>query len=95
MGCQKQFSRFFKPSEDTNAVPRWHSGWRTFAVLAAWLGLNGLIGVLYALGWIDRGILLLIALAYSVCDMICILFFCPFLFHDACYMVLVAWKSLL
>ena len=40
--------------------------------------LNGAIGLMYAAKWIDAGILLLISLAYSVCDMICILFFCPF-----------------
>lgn len=44
----------------------------------AWFGLNGAIGVLYWTGIIDEGILFLICLAYSVCDMICILFFCPF-----------------
>ncbi len=45
---------------------------------AAWLGLNGIIAALYFLQVIDMGILLLIAMAYAVCDMICILFFCPF-----------------
>ena len=50
----------------------------TWAILAAWLGLNGIIAVLYFTNIIDAGILILIALAYSVCDMICILFFCPF-----------------
>jgi len=78
MGCQKQFSRNFISTNREEAVPRWHSGWRTFSVAAAWLILNGIIGVLYFAGWIDRGILLLISLAYGVCDMICILFFCPF-----------------
>ena len=31
-----------------------------------------------ASGEFDKGILILIAIAYSVCDIICILFFCPF-----------------
>ena len=29
-------------------------------------------------GWVDDGFMILLSCAYSVCDMICILFFCPF-----------------
>ena len=76
MGCQKQFRRNFRPVESTEELPdTWRS---TFAVALVWLLLNGAIGAVYFLGWIDAGILILISLAYSVCDMICILFFCPF-----------------
>ena len=76
MGCQKQFSKNYIPRE---GGVRTASGWRSVLLVAlAWLLLNGCIGVAYFLGWIDQGILFLIALAYSVCDMICILFFCPF-----------------
>jgi len=78
MGCQKQFARNYQPQKDLTEKPKLHSGLSTFAVAAAWIALNGLIGVLYFLHLIDAGILLLISLAYSVCDMICILFFCPF-----------------
>lgn len=76
MGCQKQFARNHRPTGEEKPVLM--SGKRTFAVVAAWLGLNGLIGLIYFLGWIDAGILVLISLTYGVCDMICILFFCPF-----------------
>ena len=76
MGCQKQFARNYIPRE--NAGPRPSTRWSTLAVALAWLGLNGAIGAAYFLDWIDEGILLLISLFYSVCDMICILFFCPF-----------------
>ena len=75
-GCQKQFSRNFIPTESKE--PKLQSPWRTFAVAAAWFSLNGAIGVLYFTNIIDAGILILITLAYGVCDMICILFFCPF-----------------
>jgi len=51
---------------------------RTLAVFAAWAALNGVLGAFYLGGIFDRTIMLLIALTYSVCDMICILFFCPF-----------------
>lgn len=76
MGCQKQFRRNLKPTGREKPVLM--SGKRTFAVVAAWVGLNALIGLLYFLNIIDEGILVLISLAYGVCDMICILFFCPF-----------------
>ncbi len=76
MGCQKQFARNYIPPKEALARPHpWRS---TLAVALSWLLLNGLIGAAYFLGWIDEGILLLISLFYSVCDMICILFYCPF-----------------
>ena len=75
MGCQKQFARNYKPK---NAEVKNQSRQTTALVAVAWLFLNAVIGVLYYCSVIDRGILILIALAYSVCDIICILFFCPF-----------------
>ncbi len=78
MGCQKQFARNYRPREDTAGRVRLGTWRSTLAVLGAWLGLNGIFAVLYYTGVIDEGILLLIALFYSVSDMICILFFCPF-----------------
>ncbi len=76
MGCQKQFKRNFQPKENaihTKTLNR-GIGW----VILFWIVLNGGIGALYYVGCIDEGILVLISLFYSVCDMICILFFCPF-----------------
>ena len=76
MGCQKQFKRNYMQTGEP--VPTRRTPLRTLAVAGAWLLLNGIIGALYFLGIIDAGILILISLAYSVCDMICILYFCPF-----------------
>jgi len=78
MGCQKQFVRNYKSTNATVSEAELLSPAKTALVAGAWLALNGLIGVLYFFHIIDAGILLLISLAYSVCDMICILFFCPF-----------------
>lgn len=78
MGCQKQFKKNYMPTNREPSQVKLTSKGRVLAVLAAWIGLNGLIGILYYTGVIDAGILVLISLAYSVCDMICILFFCPF-----------------
>ena len=77
-GCQKQFARNYKPAGqlDAKAKTRLHRGVPTTIIV--WVALNGTIGGLYSAGILDAGILLLVCLAYSVCDMICILFFCPF-----------------
>ena len=75
-GCQKQFKSSFKPTGETK--PRLMSWKRTLVVFSSWALLNGAIAALYYLNVIDRGILFIISTAYGVCDMICILFFCPF-----------------
>ena len=75
-GCQKQFaSNYIKSGETQIAIPDNNS---TVLVLLVWIGFNGIFGALYLAGIFDDGIMLLISCAYSVCDMICILFFCPF-----------------
>jgi len=78
MGCQKQFAHNLKKTKKEDAKPKLLSGKITFAVAATWISLNSVIGILYFNQVIDEGILLLISLAFSICDMICILYFCPF-----------------
>ena len=76
MGCEKQFKKNYKPTGKTKLK---NVSWEvTFSIIVSWTALNSLIGLLYFSNIIDEGVLLLISLAYSVCDMICILFFCPF-----------------
>ena len=77
MGCRKQFRRNYRPpAEPKDPSAGIHRGVGITA--AAWIALNSIFVVLYHVGVLDSGIMLLISLAYSVCDMICILFFCPF-----------------
>lgn len=79
MGCQKQFAHNYIPTVESDGGRHRLGTWRsTLAVLLVWLSLNGAIAALYYTGIIDEGILVLIFLFYSVSDMICILFFCPF-----------------
>ena len=75
-GCQKQFSRNYIKSGETNIVIADNNA----AVLIAliWVVFNGIFGALRMIGIFDDGIMVLLCSAYSVCDMICILFFCPF-----------------
>lgn len=77
MGCQKQFIKNYKKT-DAPDVDRKELNRGVPTVIISWLLLNGVIALLYKLQLFSDGVLLLIALAYSVCDMICILFFCPF-----------------
>ena len=77
MGCQKQFKHNYEPIGE-GIIPANQSGRTTALVATVWLALNGVLGLLYFLGVIDKGILILIALGFSICDIICILFFCPF-----------------
>ena len=85
MGSQKQHKRNYVPSgEEKPVLQSWK---RTLLVVASWVLLNTTFGVLYFFDIFDQGILMIIALMYSVSDMICILFFCPFqtwMMHNRC-----------
>lgn len=77
MGCQKQFARNFEAYDDDRKPI--NQSWKVTALVAVvWITLNAVIGGLYFSHLIDKGILILIAIGYSICDIICILFFCPF-----------------
>ena len=75
-GCQKQFARnYIKSGETGIEIPD-----NNAAVLVAliWIVFNAVFGALHMEGVLDDGIMILLCSAYSVCDIICILFFCPF-----------------
>ena len=75
-GCQKQFAcNYIKSGSTEISIPD-----NNAAVLIAliWIVFNGIFGALYLTGILDDGIMILLCSAYSVCDIICILFFCPF-----------------
>jgi len=78
MGCQKQFSGNYQPTGVDLTDLKLDTWKSTFAVAVAWFALNGLFGWLYYKDIVDTGFMFLLCLFYSVCDMICILFFCPF-----------------
>ena len=75
-GCQKQFARNYIKSGRTEIIIPDNNA--TVLVALIWIGFNGVIGAFHVLGILDDGIMILISGAYSVCDIICILFFCPF-----------------
>lgn len=81
MGSQKQFARNFMPNDNfstiTDAVKTKHLK-HTVSIAAIWIILNAGIAALFFTGIIDEAILLIISLFFAVCDIICILFYCPF-----------------
>ena len=85
MGSQKQHYRNYRPSgEDKPELQSWKV---TLLVFLSWVGFNAIFGVLYFTHIIDQGLLMILSLMYSVSDMICILYFCPFqtwMMHNRC-----------
>ena len=85
MGSQKQFRRNYLPSGEEK--PKLQSWKVTLLVFSSWALLNGAFAALFYLNIFDQGVMVLISLTYAVCDMICILFFCPFqtwMMHNRC-----------
>lgn len=75
-GCQKQFAcNYIKSGKTELQIQDNHA---SVLVLLAWISFNMVFGALHMTGLLDDGIMLLLCSAYSVCDVICILFFCPF-----------------
>ena len=75
-GCQKQFARNYIKTGKTHI--EMHENNATVLVALIWIFFNGIFGALHMTGILDDGIMILLSGVYSICDMICILFFCPF-----------------
>ena len=79
LGCQKMFASRLRPTGRMPGGAEIRKADRGAVwVLLVWLGANGVILVLWrVLNW-EPVYLLCLAGFYSVCDIVCILFFCPF-----------------
>lgn len=75
-GCQKQFAKNYIKSGSMDLVISDNNS--TVLVALIWIVFNGIFGALHMSGILDDGIMILLCSAYSVGDIICILFFCPF-----------------
>ncbi|MBR4304285.1 MAG: hypothetical protein IKT81_03025 [Clostridia bacterium] len=78
MGCQKQFKRNFKPRETEKTDVITHKKYSAIIVAAVTVAVAAIIGGLYYAGIINEEIIFIICLFFSIVDMVCILFFCPF-----------------
>ncbi len=83
MGCQKMFPRHAKPSGETPTPAQW-SAWRrenrrgTRTVALSWLVLAAGIAALRFSGVFQAEELVLLSTVFYVCDLVCVLFWCPF-----------------
>jgi len=81
-GCMKQYPSSFEgtssydPEALRQAVRTQNRG--AVKVAVVWLAVNGLFGLLYLADVFTISELLLLSALYYPCDLICVLFFCPF-----------------
>ena len=83
LGSQKLFKERFRPLREKINVQSLKDYTRNTArsagrIMLMWLALIALISLLYAFGRIGDTILFLITALFFVCDLICVLIWCPF-----------------
>ncbi len=83
LGSQKHFKERFKPIQEkiNYQALREHIISTTkaaYKVFFLWLALLAVIGILFFSHIIDEKILFLISVCFYVCDLICVLIWCPF-----------------
>ena len=83
LGSQKLFAQHYRPASEAvkkDALRKYmnKSARSAALVLVLWVAFIGAIGGLYFLDIIDKKILFLFSACFYVCDLICVLFWCPF-----------------
>ena len=83
LGSMKLFANRFQPVRDkfsyetmrTYIITTTKAAYKVFLL---WCGLLAVIGSLYYIGILDMPMLFLICVVFYVCDLICVLIWCPF-----------------
>lgn len=83
LGSQKLFANRFKPIREKinhEALKSYiiTTTQAAFKVFILWCALIAAIGILYYSGVIDKKMLFMISVFFYVCDLICVLIWCPF-----------------
>ena len=83
LGSQKLFELHFKPIRDKinyQALRNYvvSTTKSAYKVLLLWVALLTVLGVLYFTHIIDRKVLFMVCALFYVCDLICVLIWCPF-----------------
>ena len=83
IGSQKQFSTLFRPIREKinfkNLKQYILDTTRSaYLVMLLWIVVNSIIGLLYGMEILDTGGVILITTFFYVCDLICVLLWCPF-----------------
>jgi len=89
LGCQKAFARRFHPSGQSPSKEELRFANKgALIALLFWVILNSLFFIgHHTISWMDDRFMVCLAAFYGVCDIICILFFCPFqawMMHNRC-----------
>ena len=83
LGSQKLFARRYRPAGDSIDYEGLHSYTiqstkAAYKMFALWWALLAVIGMLYYAGVVGKTGLFLISVFFYVCDLICVLIWCPF-----------------
>ncbi len=82
MGSKKEFAREYVPVEGFDSLQMYRyvqkNNLSAIRVLIAWLSLNAVFGALYVFDIIEAKELILLSLFYYVCDLLCVVIWCPF-----------------
>ena len=83
LGSQKLFRQRFRPIRDKinyTALKKHIQSTSKSAgnVMLLWMAFTACIGALYFFGILDKRMLLLLSIVFYVCDLICVLVWCPF-----------------
>ena len=82
MGSRKEFSHYYRPVEDYDELKMYRyiqkNNLSAIWVLLAWLSFNAIFGALYVFDIIETKELILLSIFYYVCDLICVVIWCPF-----------------
>ena len=83
MGCLKQFrEKYSAPKEPYDKLKLYENVQKmnisAMKVLLVWLLLNSVAGILYLYHVIGVTELLILSIFYYVCDLVCVIFWCPF-----------------
>ena len=83
LGSQKHFGFRFRPIKEkinkdalkNHIISTSKSAYKVFII---WFILTVVLGALHRMGYLSREIMLLISMCFFVCDLICVLIWCPF-----------------
>ena len=91
IGSQKVFESLFKPIKEKINYKNLKQYIKdttqsAYKVMLIWIVLTVFISILYMGGIIDTGMMILISTCFYVCDLICVLSWCPFrlIMHNKC-----------
>lgn len=91
IGSQKVFEALFRPIKEKINYKNLKKHIKdttvtAYKVMVIWIMLTVLISFLYLHGIIDTGMMVLITTFFYVCDLICVLIWCPFrlIMHNKC-----------